>query len=807
MALQQLYYTSCEEGLSGHAGFQFAAVSEGVSPALMRHVEALSAYDPPRSLAYPRTPEELAACPQNLGFAPGAQGDVVFRAVYVGRDFSERFGNYFVHALAGPDLRAELAGALPIELWGAPMWRATPDAGSRLAPLAGVERGPLDRRGVAGFVARHGHGAGLAGLLTAAARAQSSGRSVLLVERGAEEAAHWIAAACYLLPREVAESLSFATFQRRPSPGRLHICATLDETVREAGTVVADMALYDFVAGRFADRDGHPLARLLVRIGMERAEEAWRTAATFAVTRPAAGDWDAWHPLVAAATPAEVRFEPEELAALAGWLRASAAALGAARTEAIGRRLLDHAELADAHLWAVAEAARTAGATAVADAATVRVLGRELRAVVALGLGPRPAYRLPAVGGGVRGPLAEQCAAAMDRAAPGVRLAVALWAEHYGVPVDPAVLRRCGTALGERLDAVPADLAEKAVARLAPVHAGLAAHLVAAAGRRRPEVMTALAGRAGKLLELRGLEEYPLLRELNLVRRARERRDETLDCLRRILPLRPDPSLDQALLDEVRPGGDWSLAETIAIVDALQRKTMRAPDRVVVRLAADALRRPVSSDSLEDHFKLTYRLSRTEWWTQLPAPVRGDGERLLDLNNRLNGPLDAESVREIMGREPGYTAAARVLFQLTGAPGLVVRATEARYVVRILQAGRGGAYEALIRHLDGRGGGRPDDRLLAQVAGLLIARRGTPDALRGRRDRVLGAAVKRWPMPELERLGAVLDGIDPESRKALAGLMSRHGRPARGERLGARLLHLVGRLLGSGPRKGPAGGA
>ena len=39
MAFKQLYYTSCEHGLGGYSGYQFNAVTPGVSPAVMREVE------------------------------------------------------------------------------------------------------------------------------------------------------------------------------------------------------------------------------------------------------------------------------------------------------------------------------------------------------------------------------------------------------------------------------------------------------------------------------------------------------------------------------------------------------------------------------------------------------------------------------------------------------------------------------------------------------------------------------------------------------------------------------------------------
>ena len=47
MAFEQLYYTSCEHGVGGYAGFQFNALSHGVGARVMREVEQLTAYELP----------------------------------------------------------------------------------------------------------------------------------------------------------------------------------------------------------------------------------------------------------------------------------------------------------------------------------------------------------------------------------------------------------------------------------------------------------------------------------------------------------------------------------------------------------------------------------------------------------------------------------------------------------------------------------------------------------------------------------------------------------------------------------------
>ena len=58
MAFQQLYYTSCEHGLAGYSGYQFNAITPGVSPVVMREVEDRTVYEPPGWLLAAPRPED-----------------------------------------------------------------------------------------------------------------------------------------------------------------------------------------------------------------------------------------------------------------------------------------------------------------------------------------------------------------------------------------------------------------------------------------------------------------------------------------------------------------------------------------------------------------------------------------------------------------------------------------------------------------------------------------------------------------------------------------------------------------------------
>ena len=119
MAFGQLYYTSCATGLSGFAGFQFNAASPGISPVMMREVEQLTVYEPPRHMSADPGPAELPAYPVNLlhTFSETDGTAIVAQTVFTGRDFSHRPGNYFAHSLVAQS-SDDFLSAPPIELWG-----------------------------------------------------------------------------------------------------------------------------------------------------------------------------------------------------------------------------------------------------------------------------------------------------------------------------------------------------------------------------------------------------------------------------------------------------------------------------------------------------------------------------------------------------------------------------------------------------------------------------------------------------------------------------------------------------------------
>ncbi|MEU9118225.1 GTPase-associated protein 1-related protein, partial [Streptomyces sp. NPDC048483] len=365
MAFQQLYYTSCERGLSGFSGFQFNAVSAGVSAETMHEVEALTGYEPPRSLLYSDAPEDLARCPVNLCFLPTGSAATVVRVGYVGRDSARRFGNYFAHALHSTDFAADGDGGPAIELWDSPDWTGRVSQDTEIPALAGApRRGPLTPETVHRFVAAEPHAeAQLPQLLAAVLAALEEKRSVIVVDTSTDRIAHWFAAVSYLLPPPLARELSFATYLHKPGRGRLHLIGALPETRIDIGPDDQDaFRIFDFTAGEFP-ADGmvpvHYLVRLLAGIGVAQARSVWSW--TMAYTRGGERHQEQWHaPLAAAAAAGGVVLEPQHVRAVTAWL-ADAGHLGELRAAVARDLYLQQRGLDEEQLGALSAAALAGG--------------------------------------------------------------------------------------------------------------------------------------------------------------------------------------------------------------------------------------------------------------------------------------------------------------------------------------------------------------------------------------------------------------------------------------------------------------
>lgn len=663
MSFQQLYFTSCEQGLSGYAGYQFNAVTDGTSAETMRAVETLTSYEPPQSLAYASDPAELERCPVNLCHAPG-QTTIAANVQYVGRDSSRRFGNYFAHAIAtGGALYADDDGLLPIELWRAPWWNSRPAADLTLPELPGpLDPGPLSRPGIRDFLDRHPHRDRLPELASAASLARSRGdRSALVVAGSSEEAANWFAAVSYLLPPDWVRGLSFSTYSSRPSRSRLHLLGTLPETDLDLGADATEkFYLFDFVDARFTAVQEHPLATLCARIGLLELPALWGWADSFASRRDAT--LDDWYPVVAAAAAlGRIALAERDLDAAADWLQASPA-LTEAEQQAIARALHSQSATADDHRRVLREVSARTGDTGLwaevcYELLEPLLLRREDSPTAKTALAPAQMTGLVPAANRVRQQLTAKAEEQLRLSGnPADALHLLDWAGRTGLDIGPDVLTEAGRLLGRllatdtksgkktgRLTPAQREEAVRVADRWPPVREGIASYLT----ELEPgKAAAAFSGITGELLTDTDIAADSPLRVPYLVHRDLRRGESPAVILGSLANGKLITAADDLLLNMLWPGRAFRLpdaagvlgevadpgvlADTLGLLEkVLATKPGRGEYKAYARVCGDLMASPLAGGpelarhpALREISGLYHGSSRASWLPDLLPVIR-----------------------------------------------------------------------------------------------------------------------------------------------------------------------------------------
>lgn len=551
MAFNQLYYTSCEHGLSGYAGFQFNAVSDGVDPDTMQRVERLTTYEPPPSMSYQPDDKEIAAAPVALRYDAGGV-PVLANVVYVGADYSMRYGNYFAHALV-PVGTERIDNPLPIELWRSPQWSTQPVAASTsLARMRGLTAGPIDPEYVTRFLAARST-AGLGALLTAAHDAAVGGRPLMIVDADTDVVAAWVAVASYLLPGAVVSGMSFTTYHHRPTQSPAHIVGVPpDVHDRLAGPELSGFAVFIPAQDQWPDVEEHPLARVLAAMTPTEALQQWRRAEELASY--GARSLDDWHPVVLAVVATEgADLDVADCGRLASWMSDAGGHLDVQTFDRVASGLLAQAALRSEHIDVLADAARRVGATDLVQDLEARIVDRWIE-------GGAPTTDRPSASSEpVRRYAAERISQLLAEAdhALGARLVAAGNALRLSLD-DAAVSRWAADVLGpavlggEALD----DGLRPALMDDDALRSGLAERLAAADPDRALAVLESGVGDV-----FAAAAPDPAVALLLRVAHARTSPDDLVDDLLAIADLRTrgdDPATvsDGWIVDRVGPDGD-----------------------------------------------------------------------------------------------------------------------------------------------------------------------------------------------------------------------------------------------------------
>jgi hypothetical protein len=562
MAFQQLYYTSCEHGLGGYGGYQFNAVTPGVSPAVLREVEERTVYEPPRWLTG-QDADEPDAYPVAFSYAISepAGAAIAANVVFTGTDYSGRPGNYFVHALATGAPEKDFGALLPVELWGSPLWQGAPVAGTELPELPGpLSPGVIDRPGAQAFLDARKADSILAELLSAVGRAMAGERPVLMVTHDVTENAWWIAAVSYLLGDRLARQLTFTTYSHRPGYSRYHLTGTLPGALLPETS--ASFQVFDFARRRIPRDAVHPLAVTLAGTGVLGAAGLWQQARAFASGNEAGlDDWLA--PVTVAAGLLGAPLTAGQADTVARWLVGAADGMPAGLADVGLRTVLGQPEvtLTDGRLRDLLDLARRLPAAPRAE---------QLERLLAIRSIARITRNEPAVPVSLASPaiaaVRNLALQSLGSATPGQAVAILNWTAASGAELPDEGLRRYGRNLGP-------DIPEAELAAVVRCHPAIRRGLLERLASEPPEVAKGLlGGPVGTQLGRQDLAGHPELTELWLLESVARSRARPMRAFDEIVDIRDaagrSPRVDAALLHLLWPRGcpPDDLAELLGIL-------------------------------------------------------------------------------------------------------------------------------------------------------------------------------------------------------------------------------------------------
>ncbi len=244
MQVLQLFYTSCESGLSSGKGFQTYSMSPGIRAEERREIESLCGYRPPDNLPAQPTPKEISDLfPMTFGCRQLQSGRyVVWQITYLGQDYSGRYGNYFVHALVlePTTLDFNTLAVYPIQWYRSKVFRqcltdseAAVTSSPEPLPVLDIQKlvpnPDLTFAEVANFLKEEDRRTLLAPLLSALLDYPTTHRRLVLVDEPAS-IPYWMVALQLAFPKKLVPHLSFLTYTYDPYTTGELVCATQENT-------------------------------------------------------------------------------------------------------------------------------------------------------------------------------------------------------------------------------------------------------------------------------------------------------------------------------------------------------------------------------------------------------------------------------------------------------------------------------------------------------------------------------------------------------------------------------------------------
>lgn len=786
MKFAQLYYTSCETGLSGFAGFQFNAVTPGLAPELLRAVESLTAYKPPRWVSPRPAAAEVASCPVNLVYVT-EPAPILARVVYIGLDFSHRSGNYFAHALVSQDSGA-LGDVLPVELWESPIWASEAVSATELSVLDELPpsaRGSgLSRAEVDPFARDAGRAGPLAALLTAAEDAiLRGGRPIVIVHPDTVVAARWIAAVSYLLPRPVARRLTFATYHHNPAYADVHMIGTVpDSDFGLTETASRSYIVLEPAATDVSDVVPGPAAALLVRAGPDRAAALWDEAARLAAI--AAEAMEHWHPaLVMAALLGGPEVTIADLDVLAAWLLRRANNVAPGQRAAVLRSFLEDAACRPRHLAALellsrlaANAELTARVERKAVVEELRSAGRDSPGEFSTGV--------PIVTAEGRTFAAAECAKRLTEASAQTSVGLLGWSTDHGLELPEEALRRCGEqVLGPQLVARPDDDTLGVVAGARALAEGVLAHLTSIVAAQPDAVITIftmglddIAGRFPGLVP----DE---LQEARLIAHAGKHPRDRVPSLQHFLgPRLPGQRrrwVTADLLLRLWPEGHWTAAEARLVAETFKPDQLQS-DPVYSWIVQTVLSPPAEQGYLACYADLCRVLAARKIDRALPEAARGrleafrSTEHLVEQAQASTGIPQAEIIRQLAGSYASLDIPAQELAR-QALVNLIDQLAGSQYLPMAVDAAPEPVISDLLQRARQRLAATPRNVTVAALLfrSLASLREGDQKLAPGL-DQMLAAELRRWRRSDVNVLDETLRQVNAQTAIKFASWRQQH---------------------------------
>lgn len=280
MTILQHYYTSCEG-----KGFQTNAMSKNLDKETARVLGEKGVYMPPVSLPSQPTQDEMQKFPISLSFfsLPNNRR-VVMQSVYLGKDYSGRYGNYFSHSLVSENYEKDFPSLLPIQLWKSPVWVSKETPQVDLPPFEEIVSDSfITWNDLFNFLKEGKRTSKLGLMITNILDRSKSRRPVIIVDTN-QNIALWIAAITFSLPYDIAKGVTFSTYNKNPYSLDVMICGTTSDSDFHFSQQEYDFqyTIFQFGENRFSpDKPIHPYATIIMDAYKNKDAKAFQEFSSF----------------------------------------------------------------------------------------------------------------------------------------------------------------------------------------------------------------------------------------------------------------------------------------------------------------------------------------------------------------------------------------------------------------------------------------------------------------------------------------------------------------------------------------------